>query len=136
MQLNSSICIMDKANHIVKAAGSREPELIADYLGIIIMPVDFAKQKGVYKEIERNRFIFIKKDLCPEMHRTVLLHEIGHAVLHRNEAKLFSDLNLFHMKNDRMEYEANCFAAEVALPDDEVLIIYRKASIWRKSPNR
>ena len=61
MQLNSSICIMDKANHIVKAAGSREPELIADYLGIIIMPVDFAKQKGVYKEIERNRFIFIKK---------------------------------------------------------------------------
>lgn len=55
------------------------------------------------------------------MHRIVLLHEIGHAVLHRNEAKLFSDLNLFHMKNDRMEYEANCFAAEVALPDDEVL---------------
>lgn len=40
------------------------------------------------------------------MHRIVLLHEIGHAVLHRNEAKLFSDLNLFHMKNDRMEYEA------------------------------
>ena len=61
MQLNSSICIMDKANHIVKAAGSREPELIADYLGIIIMPVDFTKQKGVYKEIERNCFIFIKK---------------------------------------------------------------------------
>ncbi len=121
MQLNSSICIMDKANHIVKAAGSREPELIADYLGIIIMPVDFTKQKGVYKEIERNCFIFIKKDRCPEMHRIVLLHEIGHAVLHRNEAKLFSDLNLFHMKNDRMEYEANCFVAEVALPDDEVL---------------
>ena len=121
MQLNSSICIMDKANHIVKAAGAREPELIADYLRIIIMPVDFAKQKGVYKEIERNRFIFIKKDLCPEMHRIVLLHEIGHAVLHRNEAKLFSDLNVFDVKNDRMEYEANCFAAEVTLPDDEVL---------------
>lgn len=121
MQLNSSIHIMDKANRIVKAAGSREPELISDHLGIIIMPVDFTKQKGVYKEIERNRFIFIKKDLCPEMHRIVLLHEIGHAVLHRNEAKLFSDLNVFDVKNDRMEYEANCFAAEVALPDDEVL---------------
>lgn len=121
MQLNSSIHIMDKANRIVKAAGSREPELISDHLGIIIMPVDFTKQKGVYKEIERNRFIFIKKDLCPEMHRIVLLHEIGHAVLHRNEAKLFSDLNVFGVKNDRMEYEANCFAAEVALPNDEVL---------------
>lgn len=61
MQLNSSIRIMDKANRIVKAAGSREPEPISDHLGIIIMPVDFTKQKGVYKEIERNRFIFIKR---------------------------------------------------------------------------
>lgn len=58
MQLNSSIHIMDKANRIVKAAGSREPELISDHLGIIIMPVDFTKQKGVYKEIERNRFSY------------------------------------------------------------------------------
>lgn len=51
MQLNSSTHIMDKANRIVKAAGSREPEPISDHLGIIIMPVDFTKQKGVYKEI-------------------------------------------------------------------------------------
>ena len=87
----------------------------------ISLITNIAKPPNRFKEIERNRFIFIKKDLCPEMHRIVLLHEIGHAVLHRNEAKLFSDLNLFHMKNDRMEYEANCFAAEVALPDDEVL---------------
>ena len=121
MQLNSSIRIMEKANRIVKATGSREPEPISDHLGIIIMPVDFTKQKGVYKEIERNHFIFIKKDLCSEMHRIVLLHEIGHAVLQRNEAKLFSDLNVFDVKNDCMEYEANCFAAEVTLPDDEVL---------------
>ena len=55
------------------------------------------------------------------MHRIVLLHEIGHAVLHRKEAKLFSDLNVFDVKNDRIEYESNCFAAEVALSDDEVL---------------
>ena len=85
------------------------------------MPVDFTRQKGVYKEIERNRFVFIKKDLCPKMHRIVLLHEIGHAVLHRKEATLFSDLNVFDVKNDRIEYESNCFAAEVALSDDEVL---------------
>ena len=85
------------------------------------MPVDFTRQKGVYKEIERNRFVFIKKDICPKMHRIVLLHEIGHAVLHRKEATLFSDLNVFDVKNDRIEYESNCFAAEVALSDDEVL---------------
>ena len=106
MQLNSSISIVNKANRLVKKAGSREPEDIADYLGIIIIPVPFTVQKGVYKVIERNRFIFIKEDLCPEMRKIVLLHEIGHDILHRREAKLFQEFNIFDMKNNRMEYEA------------------------------
>lgn len=121
MQLNSSISIVNKANRLVKKAGSREPEDIADYLGIIIIPVPFTVQKGVYKVIERNRFIFIKEDLCPEMRKIVLLHEIGHDILHRREAKLFQEFNIFDMKNNRMEYEANSFAAEIALSDEEIL---------------
>ena len=121
MQLNQSIRIMDMANKIIKRVGSRDPNDIAEQLGIIIMPVAFSKQKGVYKLIERNRFIFIKEDLCPELQKIVLLHEIGHDVLHRGEAKVFQEFNIFDMKNDRMEYEANCFAAEIALPDNEVL---------------
>lgn len=121
MRLNSSIGIVDKANKIVRKVGSREPEDIAEQLGIMIMPVRFTRQKGVYKVIERNRFIFIKEDLCPEMRKIVLLHEIGHDVLHKGEAKMFQEFNIFNMKNNRMEYEANSFAAEVALPDEEVL---------------
>lgn len=121
MLLNSSMSIVDKANKIVKKVGSRGPEEIAQQLGILIMPVHFTKQKGVYKVIERNRFIFIKEDLCPEMRKIVLLHEIGHDVLHRGEARMFQEFNIFNMKNNRMEYEANSFAAEIALPDEEVL---------------
>ena len=34
----------------------------------------------------RNRFIFIKDDLHPVMERIVMLHEIGHDALHREEA--------------------------------------------------
>ncbi len=130
MQLNSSISIVDRANAIVSKVGSREPEDIAERLGIKIMPVHFTRQKGVYKVIERNRFIFIKDDLCPEMRKIVLLHEIGHDVLHRGEAKTFQEFNIFDMKDDRMEYEANSFAAEVALPDEEILdFIYRGCDI-------
>ncbi len=130
MQLNSSINIMDKANKLIRKVGSREPEDIAKQLGIIIMPVPFTKQKGVYKVIERNRFIFIKEDLCPEMRKIVLLHEIGHDVLHRGEAKMFQEFNIFDMKNDRMEYEANSFAAEVALSDEKILeYIYQGCDI-------
>ena len=121
MHLNSAIDIVDRANKIVRKVGSREPADIADYMGIIIMPVPFTKQKGVYKVIERNRFIFIKEDLCPEMRKIVLLHEIGHDVLHRGETKMFQEFNIFNMKNNRMEYEANSFAAEIAFPDEEIL---------------
>lgn len=121
MQLNSSVNIVDKANKLVKKIGSRDPEEIAEQSGIYIMPVAFHKQKGVYKVIERNRFIFIKEDLCPEMRKIVLLHEIGHDMLHRGEAKTFQEFNIFDMKNNRMEYEANSFAAEIALPDEEIL---------------
>lgn len=55
------------------------------------------------------------------MRRIVLLHEIGHDMLHRGEAKMFQEFNIFDMKNNRMEYEANSFAAEIALPDEEIL---------------
>lgn len=126
MQLNSSMDIVDRAKKLVKKVGSRDPEEIAAQLGIIIIPVPFTRQKGVYKVIERNRFIFIKEDLCPEMRKIVLLHEIGHAVLHRGEAKLFQEFSIFDTRNDRREYEANSFAAEIALPDEEVLEYIRE----------
>lgn len=63
MQLNSSVNIVDKANKLVKKIGSRDPEEIAEQSGIYIMPVAFHKQKGVYKVIERNRFLFLSRKI-------------------------------------------------------------------------
>ena len=63
------------------------------------------------------------------MHNIVLLHEIGHDCLHRAEAIEvggFKEFNIFDMTDHRMEYEANIFTAQIALPDDDVLeYIYR-----------
>ena len=82
------------------------------------------KPRPTLKVIVRNRFIFIKDDLPPVMHDIVLLHEIGHDTLHRHEAVStggFQEFNIFDMGNRRMEYEANIFAAQISLPDDEIL---------------
>ena len=127
--------IADKAKKLVKKVGSRDPEEIAAQLGIIIVPVPFTRQKGIYKVIERNRFIFIKEDLCPEMRKIVLLHEIGHAVLHRGEAKLFQEFSIFDMRNDRREYEANSFAAEIALRMKKYWSISGRDMMPRQSPS-
>ena len=104
--------------------GTCSPDRLVYEMGITVLSRPFAKQKGAYKVIERNRFIFIEEDLPPVMHDIVLLHEIGHDTLHRHEAVStggFQEFNIFDMGNRRMEYEANIFAAQISLPDDEIL---------------
>lgn len=113
-----------QADKLVRKFGTRNADRLASELGIIVVPRNFVKQKGVYKVIERNRYIFIKNDLHPVMHSIVLLHEIGHDTLHRKESISvggFKEFNIFDMQDKRMEYEANVFAAQISLPDDEVL---------------
>lgn len=84
----------------------------------------FKSQKGAYKVIMRNRFMFVKEDLHPVMENIVLLHELGHDTLHRDEATKvggFKEFNIFDIRDSRMEYEANIFASQIAIPDDDFL---------------
>lgn len=113
--------IISKANRIVENCNSRDPYQIADYLNINILERPFKFQLGAYKVIEGNAFIFIKEDLDPVTMQIVLLHEIGHHVLHQTNLgidAIFNESSLFGI-NNVMEYEANYFAAQIALPDEE-----------------
>lgn len=77
-----------------------------------------------YQVIMRNRFMFIKDNLHPVMEKIVLLHELGHDSLHREEATQvggFKEFNIFDMRDNRMEFEANVFASQIALPDDDFI---------------
>ena len=116
--------IVQTANHLVRDLGTRDPHKIARELGIEIIPMNYKRQRGAYKVLLRNRFIFIKNDLHPVMENIVLLHEIGHDVLHRKEAVKaggFKEFNIFNMQESRMEYEANVFVSQVSLDDEEIL---------------
>lgn len=116
--------IVCRANRLVNRCGTRDPHKIAEKLGVEIMYCPFRAQKGAYKVILRNRFIFLKNDLDFIMENIVLLHELGHDSLHRKEATGsggFKEFNIFDIRDSRMEYEANVFAAQVALPDDDFL---------------
>lgn len=116
--------IVKTANRIVHELGTRDPHRMAWELGIEIIPLDFKRQRGTCKVLMRNRFIFVKSDLHPVMENIVLYHEIGHDTFHRDEAIKaggFKEFNIFDMRESRMEYEANIFAAQVSLPDDKIL---------------
>ena len=116
--------IVKKANKIVDLCGTRDPLRIAKELGIEVLYYPFNRQRGAYKVIMRNRFMFIKNDLHPVMEKIVLLHELGHDSLHRDEATKiggFEEFNIFDMRDNRMEFEANVFASQIALPDDDFI---------------
>lgn len=117
--------IVALANRLYDKYQTRNPRELADALGIIIMPPRaFHSQKGAYKVILNNRFIFIKDGLNPVLENIVLLHEIGHDQLHREVAMSnggFQEFNIFDMSVNRMEYEANVFASQISLPDEEIL---------------
>ena len=88
------------ANRIMRKYDERNPERIAHYAGIMILPQPFVKQKGAYTVMMRKPIIFIKRDLHPAMRSIVLAHELGHHFLHRQEAMQsggFHEFNLFDM---------------------------------------
>lgn len=116
--------IVKEADRLVERCDTRDPMRLVDDLGITVLERPFTVQRGAYKIVLRQPFIFLKQDLDPVMKQIVVCHEIGHHALHRNEAVNaggFREFELFNMTGKRMEYEANIFAAQVSLPDDEVL---------------
>ena len=116
--------IIDKANKLVSLCGTRDPRKLARELGVEVLYCPFERQKGAYKVIMRNRFMFVKENLHPVTESIVLLHELGHDTLHRDEATQiggFKEFNVFDMRGSRMEFEANVFASTIALPDDDFI---------------
>ena len=121
MRLNSMEYIRNKANELINRYHTRNADILAKEMDIVIQYSHFKEQKAAYIVIERNRFIILKEDLPEPMRSIVILHEIGHDQLHRSEASTFKEYSIFDMTEKTMEYEANLFAAHIMLPDADVI---------------
>ena len=66
-------------------------------------------------------YVMINSFLPDEEKRIVAAHELGHIILHRKQLKLapMKDDVLYTMTNST-EYEANLFAADLLVEDDDV----------------
>ena len=122
--MNQILTAAKKADTVYRACNSRDPHRIAKELGLKIIYAPFHHQYGAYKAILRNRFVFLKEDLDKIMKSTVLFHEIGHDQLHRRQAiraNGFEEFSIFGLMDNQMEIEANAFAAQLAISDDDFL---------------
>ena len=70
-----------------------------------------------YQYEKRNRFIFINSNLSIKEQLVVCAHELGHAIFHTRISTHFMRRNTF-LSVDKIEREANRFAAELLIPDD------------------
>lgn len=114
--------IYESAEKYIRCFGTRDPFAIADGLGIeVLFRNDFSKLKGLYRVVQRNRFIFLNDNLPEQVQTLVCAHELGHDAHHRGLAddSPFREYVLYSM-NTRPEYEANLFAASLLLPDNKV----------------
>ena len=77
--------------------------------------------KGFFLECKRIRTITINSDLPEVIQKIIVAHELGHAVNHRKSGiHAFHEVAMFD-QTSQMEKDANLFAAELLLDDQEVL---------------
>lgn len=109
---------------------TRCPYTISDYLKKHVLQHDLHHEiNGFYKYDRRNQYIVINKNLEPYLKKFVCAHELGHATLHPRLNTPFMRKNTLLSVN-KIEREANRFAAELLIPDENLFNSYDQMTIY------
>ena len=122
--------IQSKVDNLCKKYGTRNPFELAEFLKINVIHWDLHYEiNGFYQYEKRNQIIFLNNNLSYDDQRLVCAHELGHAVLHKRSSVPFMRANtLFSI--DKMEIEANKFAAFLLIPDESLFDSYEQMTIY------
>ena len=124
--------IIDEVRTLIERYGEHDPLDLAEAMDILVScePMGFGDKccKGFYVAYYGIRHITVNSDMPDVLQQVILAHELGHAVLHRHAGDpRFVDIGFFDSV-DPKEYEANLFAAELLLDDNEVLDTLRETN--------
>lgn len=112
--------IRSVVNNLCKKYKTRNPYELADALNIIVQYGNkMGKVRGFYLYDSRIKLICLSNNLAEYVEKFVLAHEIGHSVMHPDSCTPFLQTTFWSV--DRMEIEANKFAAELIIPDEEIM---------------
>lgn len=93
---------------------------IFDYMNIKIHKIDSNNillknnDSFYYRDYLGNELIFIRNDLNINLEKFILLHELGHALLHTNSYE--AAFNIKHINIGKLEKQANYFAFKLLQP--------------------
>lgn len=113
--------IKQRVKKLYKKYNTRNPFTLAKKLNIQVIYWDLPSEiRGFYQYEKRNRFIFINSNLSIEEQLVVCAHELGHALLHTQINTSYMRANTF-LSINKVEREANRFAAELLIPDESFI---------------
>ena len=113
--------ISGTVNKLVKKHGTRDPFRMCDALGIRIRYKKLGRLTGFFFYQSRIPSIVLNEELSDISARILCAHELGHACLHKDmlvTMRAISD-TISH-SGTISEYEANIFAAELLIPDEDI----------------
>lgn len=114
---------------LIKKYKTGDPFKLAKELGIVILYHDLGNIYGYFRTYKRMPIIHINNKIDKEMQRVVCSHELGHAVLHPKINTLFFKKYTF-FSTDKLEIEANFFAAHLLIPNESLFDSYDQMTIF------
>ena len=113
--------IYDCVYELIDRYNTSDPFELMKHLGIYCESSNLEHLKGYCVIIHGIKFIAINENLSRIERKIVAAHELGHIILHSDKLKAAAheDMNIYHV-TDKTEYQANMFAAELLIDDDEV----------------
>ena len=117
--------IYAQAEKLQKKYHSRDPFELLDAMNVIVMFSDSYPRdglKGFCTIQHKTRYVVINEKLSDAEQRVVAAHELGHIVVHNTDLKIgaFKD-NDIYMATGKKEREANFFAADFLIADEDVI---------------
>ena len=117
--------VCNAVEELKRKYNEKEPFRLCAAMGIIVIPQSLGKSadsiKGFFLESKRIKTITVNSDLPKVIQKIIVSHELGRAMLHKKAGiHAFHEVGLFD-ESTLMEKEANLFAAEFLLDDQDVL---------------
>lgn len=117
--------IFTQVEKIQKKYRTRDPFVLLDAMHIVTMLSDSYSPNGLkgFCTIQnQSKYVVINSHLSDEEQRVVAAHELGHLILHKPDLKIgaFRD-NDIYMATGKKEREANFFAADLLIADEDVI---------------
>ena len=114
--------IYKRVQSLSRKYGSCDPFSLLDCLNVVVRESDhFSQLKGFCFFANRTYYVVLNPFLGEEEKRIAAAHELAHIVLHSQELRVapMKDSQLYDMTS-RAEYEANLFAADLLIADQDV----------------